>query len=112
MKIILYQEILGKWLKHNFPKATPRDQFIGIVEEVGELARAELKGKQKIRGYNANKVDEITKDAVGDIFIYLANYCNVKGISLQECIDIAWEEISQRDWIKNPETGKEENEVL
>lgn len=108
MKIILYQQILNKWLQHNFPEADARDQFIGIVEEVGELARAELKSKQKIRGYNANKASEKIKDAVGDIFIYLANYCNVKGISLQECIDIAWEEVSKRDWIKNPKTGKEQ----
>lgn len=103
MNIRVLQERLHQWLDYNFPNATSNDQFIGIVEEVGELAHAELKTKQKIRGYTEEKGMEEIKDAVGDIFIYLCNYCNKKDIDIEECIDIAYDTIMKRDWQNNPD---------
>jgi NTP pyrophosphatase (non-canonical NTP hydrolase) len=99
------QVILKAWLEHNFPGATSDQQFKGIVEEVGELARADLKHKQGIRGFTPEKALFMKKDAIGDIVVFLINYCNTENINFQECLTIAIEEVFKRDWIKYPETG-------
>lgn len=100
--LIVLQEELKEWLDHNFPNATADQQFKGIVEELGELAHADLKTEQNIRGYDAIKWDHEVKDAVGDIVIYLINWCNTKDISFFECLNLALMTIKNRDWIKNP----------
>lgn len=107
ISVRVLQKKLNLWLNYNFPNATADDQFKGIVEEIGELAHAELKTKQCIRGYTEEKGMFEIKDAIGDIFIYLCNYCNKKDIDMEECIDIAYDTIMKRDWQKNPDNGEE-----
>jgi len=100
------QSKLREWLLYNFKDTTTECQFMGVVEEIGELAHAELKHKQGIRGWeDIEKTTSAIKDAVGDITIFLINYCNTKNINFSECLCTAIEEISKRDWVKNPETG-------
>ncbi len=79
MKFDELQREQKEWLGHNFPKATTQAQFFGIVEEVGELSHAILKREQGIRGDFSEHTQEIC-DAVGDIVIYLAGFCNKEGI--------------------------------
>jgi NTP pyrophosphatase (non-canonical NTP hydrolase) len=78
--------------------------LLGLVEEVGELSHAHLKQEQGIRGtvesYRSKKID-----AVGDIVIFLANYCTQQGLSFEECVLSAWNEVKQRDWQKDPTNG-------
>lgn len=106
----LLQTILKNWLNYNFPESTSDDQFKGVVEEIGELARADLKHIQGIRGFdNEEKYESKMKDAIGDIVIYLINYCTRKNIKFYECIELAIEEIMKRDWIKNTLNGKNDN---
>lgn len=101
------QQDLDLWLNHNFPNTTSDKQLIGVMEELGELCHADLKQDQGIRGYNDPKITEVEiKDAVGDIVIYLVNYCNKKGISFEECVSLAATTVIKRDWIQNPLTGK------
>lgn len=90
------------WLQHNFPNQDPNDALLGVVEEVGEFAHAVLKRKQGIRTVNDNAV----RDAIGDIFIYLMSYCNTNNLSLAECIEDAWLQVSERDWVAYPKTGR------
>lgn len=100
------QASLGVWLKHNFPTATSDQQLKGVMEELGELCHADLKSEQGIRGYDEIKgIDEI-KDAVGDIVIYLINYCDTKGIDFADSLDMAYTTVMKRDWQKNKENGK------
>jgi hypothetical protein len=40
-------------------------------------------------------------DAIGDIVIYLADYCEREGISLSAAVEKTWETVMQRDWKKN-----------
>lgn len=101
-----FQRDLKKWLTHNFPKATSDQQLKGIMEELGELCCADLKHEQGIRGYDEKRSRNEIKDAVGDIVIYLINYCSIKNIVFQDCIEMAYHEIKGRDWVKNPEKGK------
>jgi len=93
------------WSIKNFGKQDPYLPLLGIVEEVGELCHAHLKMKQRIRGHK-DKHEEEAKDAIGDIVIYLADYCDRMEFDLAKCIQTAWQEVKGRDWT----TEREENE--
>jgi NTP pyrophosphatase (non-canonical NTP hydrolase) len=98
------QVITAVWREYNFPNYTASEQFEGIVEEVGELAHAKRNASRGIRGEENHRLNEM--DAVGDLIIYLCGYCTKRGLSLAECITLAWEETKDRDWIKYPGTGR------
>lgn len=87
-----------EWASRNFPNTKPYQPLLGIVEEVGELAHAHLKMEQGIRDVSDN--DKV--DAVGDIIVFLADYCNRNSIDLQYAIEKTWSEVRKRDWLNNP----------
>ncbi len=93
-----------EWVQRNFPNGKPYQPLLGVAEEVGELCHAHLKMEQGIR--NSNNEDK--EDAIGDIIIYLADYCNRNGINIQESLEKAWETASQRDWVKFSKNGRTE----
>lgn len=101
-----YQHILGlaQVVRDAPPDAPAYRPLLGIVEELGELAHAHLKGEQGIR-LTPEQVLEKKKDAVGDLFVYAADYCNRNGLTLPECIERAWGEVRDRDWRKNKMDG-------
>lgn len=109
------QEEHAQWTRRNFPGQTSHQPLLGVIEEVGELAHAHLKNEQKIRGYGDARGGDVegrrrtraeVSDAIGDIVIYLSGYCTTNGYDLQECVETAWAEVSKRDWVANPETGR------
>lgn len=90
----------------NAPPDAPSDRpLFGAVEEIGELAHAHLKGLQGIR-HTPEEIAERKRDAVGDVLVYLADYCNREGVSLSACVERAWGEVRLRDWRSNKETGQ------
>ena len=93
-----------KWLAHNFPHQQEHDALLGLIEEVGELAHAHLKAQQGIRG-TLDELQAEARDAIGDIVIYLASYCNTNHYNLSGCVREAWEEVQKRDWKANPHDG-------
>lgn len=102
------QEIFAEWLNNNFKTTAndPGSQFEGIVEEVGELARARLKSRQRIREFAANGSSyEAEMDAIGDILIYLISYCNARGFSIASIFNKTAQNVLKRDWNKYPRTG-------
>ncbi len=100
-----FQQEHKKWLSHNFPGQTDHQALLGVIEEVGELAHAHLKHEQGIRGYDDAKYRKEAGDAIGDIIVYLASYCNTNGFDLDLCLELAWEEVSNRDWKHDPTRG-------
>lgn len=94
-----------EWRKKNFGDYTDADQFEGVVEELGELAKARLKRRQMIRGGEQFWIDQ-ERDAVADITIFLAGYCQARGFSYAKTVDRVWTEVKQRDWVANPVDGK------
>ncbi len=69
------QAEVGEWAERNFAPYPSYYPLLGLVEEVGELAGAHLKELEGIRG-DAAFHEAKAKDAIGDVVIFLANYCN------------------------------------
>ena len=93
-----------RWVQRNFPDRKDYHPLLGVIEEVGELSHAHLKHEQNIRHFDDILVfEEAAQDAIGDIIIFLADYCNANNLDLQDCVDITWEKVKKRDWIKKPE---------
>jgi len=68
-----------------------KTQTLKLMEEAGEICRAVLK-------YNQAEI----KDGIGDCVVVLTNLARLAGTSIEECIDIAYDEIKDR-------TGKMSN---
>jgi NTP pyrophosphatase (non-canonical NTP hydrolase) len=97
----------AEWHQRNFPQdeGKPHRPLLGIVEEAGELAHAHLKAEQGIRGTAADHLGE-ARDAIGDIVIYLASYCSMTGIDLEEAVWQTWRDVRERDWLRYPTDGR------
>lgn len=60
-------------------------QLSKLEEEVSELVEARE---------DENRAEEI--DAVGDILVVLIGYCLQRGLKIDKCLEVAYEEISGR----------------
>lgn len=109
MAISVCQEELHDWRMKNFPECTPEDQFMGMVEEMGEMAHAWLKHKQGIRSYagGATAKEPIAiKDAIADLTIFMMGFCSLMGWDLELIVEAtAYNEVMKRDWITYPTNG-------
>jgi NTP pyrophosphatase (non-canonical NTP hydrolase) len=94
------QGLVGEWSRRNFGDQPSYRPLLGVGEEVGELDHAHLKGEQGIR-HSPEEIQAMKVDAIGDIVIYLADYCEREGISLSAAVEKTWETVMQRDWKKN-----------
>ncbi|KKN68920.1 hypothetical protein LCGC14_0445770 [marine sediment metagenome] len=90
------QAEVAPWSAHNFPGLTSADNLIGVTEELGELAHAHLKhhqGRLTNEEYSA-----LAQDAIGDILVFLAGYCNSRGFDLEALTAKVWDEVKRRDY--------------
>lgn len=100
------QEEQKVWADHNFGhlKSDYNAPFKGMVEELGELSHALLKQEQGIRGtYEQHEL--AAQDAVGDMLVFLSDFCNKKGWDLQEIIETTWTDVKKRNWKRFPKNG-------
>lgn len=105
-ELLMLQNHVSAWADYNFGSVPSWQPLLGVGEEVGELNHAHLKQAQKIRGYTDEVALAAKKDAIGDIIIFLANYCGRENIDLGECVETAWKEVRQRDFVQWPLTGR------
>jgi NTP pyrophosphatase (non-canonical NTP hydrolase) len=93
MKLDKEFDSIRKWAfdKGIYAAGDPKTQYIKLLEETGELAKAILKN---------DDVEFI--DAIGDCVVVLTNLAALKGYTIEECINSAYEVIAKR-------TGKMEN---
>ena len=68
-----------------YDKGDTKTQYLKLMEEAGELGRAILK----------NDEPEFI-DAIGDIVVVLTNLARLGGVSIETCIDSAYDVISKR----------------
>ena len=91
--VVFYFDKIRDWAEYNgiYAKGDPKTQYIKLMEEAGEVGRAILK----------QDLPEI-KDGIGDMVVVLTNLAELCGTSIEECVESAWNEISNR-------TGKMKN---
>jgi NTP pyrophosphatase (non-canonical NTP hydrolase) len=65
--------------------ATTHAQFVKLMEEAGELASGIAKSKI-----------EMVKDGIGDTIVVLTILAAQHGLSVEECVEQAWNEIKDR----------------
>jgi NTP pyrophosphatase (non-canonical NTP hydrolase) len=94
----------GKWRDRNFPDHTGEQAFMGMVEELGEIAHHRLKREQGIRGDRVDHEAEI-RDGCADLIIFMMGLANNEGFDILDAVNEAWATVSQRDWIKFPGNG-------
>lgn len=102
-----FQYEVGQWAAKNFPNEKEWHLLVGAVEEVGELSHAYLKRDIGIRGSVEEHQHEM-KDAIGDICVFIAQFCNRVGLHFESCIRDTWAEVRTRDWGKFPKNGEDE----
>ena len=66
-------------------KGDTKTQYLKLMEEAGELGRAILK----------NDEPEFI-DAIGDMVVVLTNLAELSGLTIEECIDSAYDTIAKR----------------
>jgi NTP pyrophosphatase (non-canonical NTP hydrolase) len=75
-----------QWAKDKgLDQADPKVQFLKVAEEFGEIASA-----------MARSNDELFKDSVGDVIVTLIILSMQKGTNVQECLEMAYNEIKGR----------------
>lgn len=80
-------EDIRKWgSDRNIIQGTrPEKQFIKLMEEIGELAEGLAKNKP-----------ELIKDGIGDSVVVLVMIASQCGLTIEECIEEAWQTIKDR----------------
>lgn len=68
-----------------YDKGDAKTQYIKLQEEAGELAKSILK----------NDHEEFV-DAIGDCVVVLTNLAKLKGYTIEECINSAYNQIANR----------------
>jgi NTP pyrophosphatase (non-canonical NTP hydrolase) len=106
MDLKIFQDEVYEWSINNFGEhEDPWLRVFGMMEELGELARAILKSSQRIR-----RMDEATAkaqiiDALGDFFVFAADYCARTGLSLDDAVEQTWTVVKNRNWKLYPGDG-------
>mgnify|MGYP002512853748 CR=1 FL=1 len=77
---------IRRWaIERNLHTANPDKHALKFGEEAGELFEGLAKGDA-----------DLTKDAIGDIYVVLTILSQQLGFTVEECIDIAYDEIKDR----------------
>ena len=80
-------ELIRIWATERgiYDKGNSHTQYVKLMEEAGELAAALL-----------NKDAYEIKDAIGDMVVVLTNLAALEGMTIENCIDSAYNEIANR----------------
>jgi hypothetical protein len=83
------------------------EQHILLIKTLGKLSHAHLKLTQNIR-VNENHIINIEESLIMLIkyIIWSLSCLDTKEITLEECISRVWEQVKQRDWVKNKVNGE------
>ena len=79
--------LIRDWAKQKgiYEKGDSKTQTLKLIEEAGELSKAILNDDQ----------DEVI-DAIGDCVVVLTNLAHLRGITIEHCIDEAYNVIAKR----------------
>ena len=80
-------QLIRNWAENRglYSKGDAKTQYVKLQEEAGELAQAILKDDQP----------EVI-DAIGDMVVVLTNLAHLRGVSIEHCIESAYNVINKR----------------
>jgi NTP pyrophosphatase (non-canonical NTP hydrolase) len=80
-------QLIREWAENRglYSKGDAKTQYVKLQEEAGELAQAILKDDQP----------EVI-DAIGDMVVVLTNLAHLRGVSIEHCIESAYNVINKR----------------
>ena len=83
-----YFDMIREWAEEKgiYALGDAKTQYVKLMEEAGEVGRAVLK----------DDTEEI-KDGIGDMVVVLTNLAELCGLTIEECIESAYEVISKRE---------------
>ena len=86
-EVINQFQLIREWAENRglYSKGDAKTQYIKLQEEAGELAQAILKDDQP----------EVI-DAIGDMAVVLTNLAHLRGVSIEHCIESAYNVINKR----------------
>lgn len=86
---------VAAWRAANFPDNTLLGQLAGAT---GELAGESLQSALKLADGRVDGLDHQhkIKDGIGDTLIYLMGACDKMDCTLEDCFELAWEEVQKR----------------
>ena len=91
--VVFYFDKIRDWAEDKgiYAHGDSKTQYIKLMEEAGEVGRAILK-----------QDDAEIKDGIGDMVVVLTNLAELCGLTIEECVESAYDVISKR-------TGKMDN---
>lgn len=80
-----YEQLIAQWHRDRnlIDGSSDKDQFMKLLQEVGELSDSLCKGKD-------------FRDDIGDIMVVLINILVRNGVTIDECLEIAYNDIKDR----------------
>ena len=86
-RAIAHFDLIREWAEERglYDKGDPKTQYVKLIEEAGEVGRAILK----------IDIPEI-KDGIGDMVVVLTNLAHLCDLTIEECIEAAYNEIKNR----------------
>ena len=92
-------DLIRDWAEERglYDKGDPKTQYVKLIEEAGEVGRAILK----------IDIPEI-KDGIGDMVVVLTNLAHLCDLTIEECIEAAYNEIKGRTGKMNNGTFKKD----
>jgi NTP pyrophosphatase (non-canonical NTP hydrolase) len=83
-----FHELLGRVIAWHHERnlvlgSTDKDQVLKLIQEVGELSDNVCKGND-------------VRDDIGDILVILLNIIERQGLTLGECLEVAYNDIKDR----------------
>lgn len=80
-----YELSIVSWHKNRnlIEGSTDKDQFMKLIQECGELSDNICKSRD-------------VADDIGDIMVVLINISERNGLSLRQCLSVAWDDIKDR----------------
>ena len=80
-------DMIREWAEKRgiYESGDPKTQYVKLIEEAGEVGRAILK----------DDLPEI-KDGIGDMVVVLTNLAELSGLTIEECIESAYDTIAKR----------------
>ena len=92
-QVMFYFDMIREWAEERgiYEHGDPKTQYLKLIEEAGEVGTSILKDN-----------DDDIIDGIGDMVVVLTNLAELCGTTIEECVERAYTEISDR-------TGKMEN---